>query len=136
MESQLRSNHERDKILGYTTKGVHRDDLEFLLNGHPVKKVASQGQIKTFFIALKLAQYEFLQKNCDFSPILLLDDMFDKLDNRRGSRLIELVSRKTFKQIFITDTERDRLLRIVEQTGKSYSFFNVDNGEFSIDDSF
>lgn len=136
MESQLRSNHDRDKILGYTTRGVHRDDLEFLLDGHPVKKVGSQGQIKTFFIALKLAQYEFLQKNCRFFPILLLDDMFDKLDNLRGSRLIELVSRDTFQQIFITDTQRDRLLGIVEKTGKSYAFFNVDNGEILSDQSF
>jgi DNA replication and repair protein RecF len=129
LEVQLQNNMERDAILGYTTKGVHRDDLELLLNGYPAKKDASQGQKKTLFIALKLAQFEFLVEHSGLSPVLLLDDMFDKLDELRGNRLIELVSRGMFRQIFITDTQKERLLQIVQKTGKEYSFFRVDNGE-------
>ncbi len=128
-EEQLIRNHERDLILGHTSRGVHRDDITLLLNGYPIRKMGSQGQIKTFFIALKLAQYDFLKKNCNFSPLLLLDDMFDKLDSKRGSKLVNLVSEDLFKQIFITDTQYDRLLDVVKQTGKEYSFFIVDNGE-------
>jgi DNA replication and repair protein RecF len=128
LKQQLKDSFEKDRVLGYTTKGIHRDDLELVLNGYPVKKDGSQGQKKTYFVAMKLAQYEFLQSHCGFYPILLLDDMFDKLDQIRASRLIELVSRETFKQIFITDTQRQRLLDIVEQTGKKYTFFKVDEG--------
>ncbi|MGQ1946592.1 DNA replication/repair protein RecF [Geofilum sp. OHC36d9] len=132
LEQQLKDSFEKDRVLGYTTKGIHRDDLELLLNGYPVKKDGSQGQKKTFFLAMKLAQYEFLQSHCGFYPILLLDDMFDKLDQIRASRLIELVSRETFKQIFITDTQRNRLQNIVEQTGKKYTFFKVEDGGVEI----
>ncbi len=132
-ELQLKANYERDVILGHTSKGVHRDDVEFLLDDLAIKKVGSQGQIKTFFIALKLAQYDFLQKNCNFSPILLLDDMFDKLDSKRGSQLVKLVSKDAFKQIFITDTQYDRLAEIVEQTGKDYTFFYVEDGEITVE---
>ncbi len=130
---QLKLNYEKDLILGHTTRGVHRDDVDLLLDDFQIKRVGSQGQIKTFFIALKLAQYDFLQKNSNFSPILLLDDMFDKLDSKRGSQLVKLVSKDDFKQIFITDTQYDRLLKIVEQTGKDYTFFNVDNGEITVE---
>ena len=125
----LKKNRERDIILGYTTKGVHRDELELLLNGFAVKKDGSQGQKKSFLIALKLAQYEFLSNYNEFAPILLLDDVFDKLDNERGNRLIELVSDKSFKQIFITDTQKERLAGIVTKTGKPYTFFDVNGGE-------
>jgi DNA replication and repair protein RecF len=127
----LKKNRERDIILGYTTKGIHRDDLELLLNGYAVKKDGSQGQKKSFLIALKLAQFEFLSTYNGFAPILLLDDVFDKLDNVRGNRLIELVSHDSFKQIFITDTQQERLAGIVSKTGKPYAFFNVQEGEIA-----
>lgn len=127
--SLLKKNRDKDFFLGYTTKGAHRDDLEFLLNGFPVKKDGSQGQKKSFLIALKLAQYEFLSVYNGFAPILLFDDLFDKLDEERGARLIELVSNENFKQIFITDTQKSRLIDIVSKTGKPYSFFLVNEGE-------
>ena len=132
-EDQLSSSIQRDLALGYTTKGVHRDDLDLLLEGYPVKKVGSQGQKKTFFLALKLAQYEFLSNHFGFAPILLLDDMFDKLDDLRASRLVELVGRDTFHQIFITDTQKPRLLEIVKATGKDFNFYKVEDGAFSLD---
>ncbi|GAO28830.1 DNA replication/repair protein RecF [Geofilum rubicundum] len=132
-EEQLQRSVIRDVALGYTTKGVHRDDLELLLDGYPVKKTGSQGQKKTFFLAMKLAQYEFLSNHFGFAPILLLDDMFDKLDDLRASRLIELVGRETFHQIFITDTQKPRLLEIVKKTGKDFNFYRVADGEFTLD---
>ena len=125
----LRENRQRDLILGYTTKGVHKDDLQFLLSGQPVKKEGSQGQKKSFLIALKLAQYEFLSRFNGFGPILLLDDVFDKLDQQRGNRLIQLVSQERFRQIFITDTQKHRLAEIVEKTGKENRFFEVEEGK-------
>ncbi len=125
---RMRENRQRDLILGYSTKGVHKDDLQFQLNGRPVKKEGSQGQKKSFLIALKLAQYEFLSRYNGFGPILLLDDVFDKLDQERGNSLIKLVSQEKFRQIFITDTQQQRLTEIVEKTGKENRFFEVDNG--------
>lgn len=126
--NMLVENRERDLILGYTSRGVHKDDLQFLLSGQPVKKEGSQGQKKSFLIALKLAQYEFLSRHNGFGPILLLDDVFDKLDSDRGNRLIQLVSREKFRQIFITDTQKSRLAGIVDQTGKESRFYQVENG--------
>jgi DNA replication and repair protein RecF len=124
----LANNRERDLILGYTSRGIHKDDLQFHLSAQPVKKEGSQGQKKCFLIALKLAQYEFLSRHNGFGPVLLLDDVFDKLDGDRGSRLIQLVSDEKFRQIFITDTQKSRLSAIVEKTGKQYLFFNVTEG--------
>ncbi|ASB50609.1 DNA replication/repair protein RecF [Alkalitalea saponilacus] len=133
LTEQLLKRRAKDLVLGYTSKGIHRDDLELLLNGYAVKKDGSQGQKKTFFIALKLAQFEFLKDFFGFSPILLLDDLFDKLDDERVSSLIELAGRDTFQQIFITDTQRKRLHDIVKQTGKEHRFFQVDNGEINFE---
>ncbi|MDG5800023.1 DNA replication and repair protein RecF [Marinilabiliaceae bacterium ANBcel2] len=127
-DKQLVNVQNKDAILGYTTKGVHRDDLELLLDDYPVKKTGSQGQKKSFFVALKLAQFEFLMKHFGFSPMLLLDDLFDKLDNQRSAKLIELVSKDIFQQIFITDTQKHRLVDIVKKTGKKYFIFDVKNG--------
>jgi DNA replication and repair protein RecF len=130
---QLKGSLVRDVALGYTTKGVHRDDLELILDGYSVKKTGSQGQKKTFFLAMKLAQYEFLSNHFGFAPILLLDDMFDKLDEQRASRLIELVGRETFHQIFITDTQKHRLMEVVMKTGKDFNFYKVEEGNFILD---
>ena len=126
----LNENRDKDLILGYTTKGIHRDDLELILNNYPVRQDGSQGQKKSFLIALKLAQFDFLYSHNSFSPILLLDDVFDKLDNERGNNLLNLVGQEQFRQIFITDTQKDRLNSIVKKTGRDFSFFEVDNGNF------
>ena len=131
MISLLSESKEKDLALGYTTKGIHRDDLNLILNDYPVRRDGSQGQKKIFLIALKLAQYDFLTAHNNFSPILLFDDIFDKIDTERGNRLIELVSKENFKQIFITDTQKERLNNIISVIGKEFSFYNVNNGVVS-----
>ncbi len=129
LKAQLAAVRSKDIMLGYTTKGIHKDDLELLLGGYSIKKIASQGQKKTFLIALKLAQYEFINKHNGIKPILLLDDIFDKLDDARSNRLLQLVSEDVFSQIFITDTNKPYLVDIVERTGKAYKVFDVAKGE-------
>ncbi|MBS2097516.1 DNA replication/repair protein RecF [Carboxylicivirga linearis] len=129
LKTQLIEARQKDLILGYTTKGIHKDDLEMMLSDFPIKKIASQGQKKTFLIALKLAQYEFIQRHNGIKPILLLDDIFDKLDHQRSGRLLQLVSKDMFNQIFITHTSAETLLETVKQTGKSYKMFNVEAGQ-------
>jgi len=109
----LAANIERDRILERTAVGPHRDDLALSLHGHPVKKYASQGQLKSFLLALRLAQYEVLRLEKDVSPLLLLDDIFDKLDEQRVRQLIALLIRRNFGQIFITDTQRSRMEAVV-----------------------
>jgi DNA replication and repair protein RecF len=98
---QLRATRERDKMLGFSTRGIHKDELEMMLNGYPIKRVGSQGQNKTFLIALKLAQFKFLKQTHHQPPILLLDDIFDKLDADRVRKIVELVSQKLLATIFI-----------------------------------
>lgn len=105
----LQRNHQRDIQLQRTTDGIHRDDLPFLLNGYPMKQTASQGQRKNFLFALKLAQYDILRSYKNFPPLLLLDDLFEKLDHTRITQLISLISGPEFGQVFITDTEESRL---------------------------
>jgi len=131
LKEQLLEVRSKDIVLGYTTKGTHKDDLELLLGGYAIKKIASQGQKKTFLIALKLAQYEFIHKHNGIKPIVLLDDIFDKLDDARSNRLLELVSEDVFNQIFITDTKKTYLENIVKRTGKTYKIFDVDNGQLT-----
>lgn len=126
----LAETRQRDLIIGYTTKGVHRDDLEMLLDGFPMKRIGSQGQCKTYLIALKLAQYDFLAQQGDNAPILLLDDLFDKLDAKRVANIIRLVSSERFGQIFITDTNRKNLDEIVGSIGEQYRIFAVEQGVF------
>ncbi len=125
----LCESRKRDLILGHTTKGIHRDDLESTLDLHPMKRIGSQGQNKTFLIALKLAQFDFLCKNGTTTPLLLLDDIFDKLDAKRVEEIIKLVSSDRFGQIFITDTNREYLDQIIEKIGSNYKLFSVANGE-------
>ena len=134
LNTQLIENRAKDIVLGYTSRGVHKDDLELMLGGYSIKKIASQGQKKTFLIALKLAQYEFIHKHNGIKPVLLLDDIFDKLDHSRSNRLLQLVSEDVFNQIFVTDTNKDYLTGIVKQTGKSYKVFNVVNGNITPDE--
>lgn len=129
---QLANTRQRDLILGYTTKGIHRDDMEMTLDEYPMKRIGSQGQCKTYLIALKLAQYDFLAHNGNTTPILLLDDLFDKLDSDRVERIMQLVSSDIFGQIFITDTNREYLDRIVRRTTAHHCLYSVSNGEFTL----
>lgn len=110
----LLNNYQKDKILQYTTQGIHKDDLLFAIENYQVKKLGSQGQQKTFLIALKLAQFDFLKRIYGYKPILLLDDVFDKLDAGRVEKIIKMVSDNQFGQIFITDTNKERVKRVLE----------------------
>jgi len=121
----LKSNLEKDRVLQYTSVGVHKDDLVFKINDYPIKKVGSQGQQKSFLIALKLAQFDFIKKKSGQKPILLLDDIFDKLDDNRVSQLIDLVNDDNFGQIFISDTHVDRTEQLIKKTNQSYKMFEL-----------
>lgn len=124
----LRQNREKDRIVGFTTKGVHKDDLEMNMGEFPIRKVGSQGQNKTYLIALKLAQFDFLRRLKNVRPILLLDDLFDKLDASRVRQLIHLVREDRFGQVFITDTHKEYLMQILSEAECQYRLFNVKNG--------
>lgn len=121
----LRERHEKDRVLQYSSWGVHRDDLRFSLDEHLVREYASQGQQKSYLIALKLAQYEFIRDHQKIVPVLLLDDIFDKLDERRVARLVSLVHDSHFGQIFITDTHEDRTGPLVKQIDPEARIINV-----------
>ena len=128
----LVDSRRRDLALGYTSRGVHKDDIEFSMGGHPMKRVGSQGQRKSFVIALKLAQYQYLTEQKGERPLLLLDDMFDKLDGRRGENLVNLVASDSFDQIFITDTAIERLQSVLSKTSKDHRIFGVTDGEIEV----
>ena len=115
----------RDKVLQYTTTGIHKDDLIFEIEGHPIRKFGSQGQQKSFLIALKLAQFEFVKKRSGQHPILLFDDIFDKLDEFRVAKIVDMVNNDDFGQIFISDTHAARTEEIVRSTHQSYRIFNL-----------
>lgn len=125
----IQRDRQKDRAVGYSLHGVHRDDLEMLIDGYPMKTEGSQGQNKTFALALKLAQFRFLRRTASkTTPLLLLDDIFDKLDSRRVGQIVELVGGDEFGQIFITDTNRENLDRILQQTGPDYKIFDVESG--------
>ena len=128
----MRRNRQRDMAVGHTTTGIHRDELEMLLDGFPIKKVGSQGQNKTYFVSLKLAQFRYLLDVGGSTPILLLDDIFDRLDARRVEEIVKLVSGPEFGQIFISDTNRESLDRILDRINSSSNIYNVVNGEVKI----
>lgn len=119
---------ERDKILGYSTQGIHKDELEMTLDDFPIKRVGSQGQNKTYLIALKFAQFDFLKKTHLCSPLLLLDDIFDKLDSRRVEKIVKLASSDLFGQIFITDTNREHLDLLLANISKEAQIFRISDG--------
>lgn len=121
----LLQNRAKDRALQYTSVGIHKDDLRFEIEDHPIKKFGSQGQQKSFLIALKLAQFQFLKKHSGTTPILLLDDVFDKLDELRVAQLIQLVQGDQYEQIFITDTHPERTEQIVKGTGVPYKMFTL-----------
>ena len=129
LHKTLEEKRETDKILGYTSVGIHKDDLQFLLGNHLIRKIGSQGQNKTYLIALKLAQFHFLLQKNTSVPILLLDDIFDKLDANRVERIIRLVTDGDFGQIFVTDTNRKYLNEILTSMKHDYKLFQVEEGK-------
>lgn len=132
---QLQRDRYKDRAVGYSLHGIHKDDLEMLQGGYPVRREGSQGQSKTFLIALKLAQFDFLcRTGSRTTPILLLDDIFDKLDAQRVEQIVSLVSSDRFGQIFITDTNRDHLSRILARMDGDNRIFMVEKGAISLND--
>lgn len=121
----LKKSINKDKAIQYTTVGTHKDDLVFLIDDFPIKKFGSQGQQKSFLIALKLAQFDFIKLQSGVSPILLLDDIFDKLDENRVAQIINLVDDEHFGQIFISDTHAERTEDVIKQTHQSYKIFKL-----------
>jgi len=129
MEELLAVSLDRDRAVRYTTTGIHKDDLTFLIQGHPVKKFGSQGQQKSFIIAIRLAQYEYIKNLKGYKPVMLLDDIFDKLDNKRVERLITLTSHDNLGQVFITDTQRERIEHMLQEIDIDHKIFEIKNGE-------
>ena len=123
--SLLEQNINKDRALQYTSVGVHKDDLSFEIENYPIKKFGSQGQQKSFLIALKLAQFEYVKKQSGEKPILLFDDIFDKLDETRVAKIVEMVNNNEFGQLFISDTHPERTEKIVKSTHQSYKMFNL-----------
>ncbi len=121
----LSENLDKDRASQYTTVGIHKDDLNFEIETHPVKKFGSQGQQKSFLIALKLAQFHFIKEKAKTTPILLLDDIFDKLDEDRVTQIITLVDDENFGQIFISDTHAERTENVIKKTHKAYKIFKL-----------
>lgn len=131
-KSKMIANRQRDMIIGHTATGIHRDELEMLLDGFPIKKVGSQGQNKTYFVSLKLAQFKYLLETGETTPILVLDDIFDRLDSSRVEEIVKLVSEPEFGQIFLSDTNRESLDRILERLNNDSHLYSVADGEIKL----
>jgi len=127
-EELLKEAMPKDRIVQHTTVGIHKDDLVLKLGEHPIKKLGSQGQKKTYLVALKLAQFDFIKEISGLNPILLLDDVFDKLDQNRVKQIVAAVAGEQFGQIFMTDTNRENLDSIVKEMNADFRIFNVDKG--------
>ena len=127
----LKESFERDRIMKYTTVGVQRDDFIFEMDGYPIRRFGSQGQQKTFLLALKLAQFDLMREAFGFAPLLLLDDVFDKLDMLRTKNLLQMVSSDDFGQIFITDSNKVRMSSLVESLESDKAYFETADGEFT-----
>ncbi|MBP1839708.1 DNA replication/repair protein RecF [Formosa algae] len=125
LKELLEHSLNKDRAVQYTSTGIHKDDLLFEIDGHPIKKFGSQGQQKSFLIALKLAQFDFIKGLSGVNPILLLDDIFDKLDEQRVGQIIKLVNDSNFGQLFISDTHADRTEHAIKQVHQSYQIFNI-----------
>lgn len=128
----LRNNLQRDLVLQRTTNGIHRDDFLFLLNGNEVKRYGSQGQQKSFLIALKLAEFQVIAEKKKFKPLLLLDDIFDKLDDKRINKILKLVTEGMFGQLFITDARPDRCKEILNEMNLKAGIVSIENGKFKV----
>lgn len=135
MEELLVRSRERDRITGFTSCGPHRDDMKMRIEGQMLKRYGSQGQQKSFLVALKLAQYTIVAQELIEKPILLLDDLFDKLDMQRVERLLDLVGGSEFGQIFITDCNKVRLQTILDRSRQNYALYNISNGSISNDET-
>lgn len=132
LQELLASSFEKDRLLKHTTCGIQRDDLEFTMDGWPIRKCGSQGQQKSFLVSLKFAQYEIMKRTCGFAPMLLLDDVFDKLDMNRISNLLSMVSSSDFGQIFITDSNKVRMAGVVDRITDDRAYFETEAGEFRL----
>ena len=130
LEQILAASYDKDRALKYTSAGIQRDDFLFKMNGHPIRRYGSQGQQKSFLVSLKFAQYELMKKNYGFAPVLLLDDVFDKLDMSRISNLLEMVASNDFGQIFITDSNKVRMAGIVDKLTQDRAYFDTTAGTF------
>lgn len=130
-EEILKESRAKDQILGFTSQGVHRDDLKTGLGDYSMRRLGSQGQVKSFTIALKLAIFDYLRRSSGLTPILLLDDIFDKLDSSRVGRIMEVVSGGDFGQIFITDTNREHLDETISSIRSESKLFEVSDGHFT-----
>ncbi len=131
----LKQAFEKDRVLQHTSVGIHRDDLEMRLGEHPIRRVGSQGQQKTYLLALKLAQFELYKKHTNIAPLLLLDDVFDKLDMARVEQLIQLVAHNGFGQIFLTDSNKTRLDSILSSVNNNHALFRVKDGNVELSNS-
>ena len=131
LDQLLEASYEKDRMLKHTTSGIHRDDFIFRMNGHPIRRYGSQGQQKSFLVSLKFAQYEIMKRNYGFAPILLLDDVFDKLDMGRISNLLQMVASNDFGQIFITDSNKVRMAGIVDGLTRDRAYFETVSGTFA-----
>ena len=127
----LRERRERDRIFKFTTAGVQRDDFLFTMDGHPIRRCGSQGQQKSFLVALKFAQYEVMKGTYGYPPVMLLDDLFDKLDMARVGNLLRLVADQSFGQIFLSDSNKVRTESIVDTLTSDRSYFETAGGVFT-----
>jgi DNA replication and repair protein RecF len=125
----LHASLDKDRAARFTTTGTHKDDLELKIESYPVKKFGSQGQQKSFVIAIKLAQFEYTKNIVGFKPILLFDDIFDKLDDGRVEQLIKLVSENSFGQVFITDTQQHRIEKVFNTVNIDHKIFRIDDNQ-------
>ena len=131
LDQLLQASFEKDRMLKYTTSGIQRDDILFTMNGHPIRRCGSQGQQKSFLVSLKFAQYDIMKRNYGFAPLLLLDDVFDKLDMTRISNLLQMVSGNDFGQIFITDSNKVRMAGIVDGLTQDRVYYETAAGRFT-----
>ncbi len=132
MEMLLNESLKKDLSVQFTTEGIHKDDLVFYIGDYPIKKLGSQGQMKTYLISLKLAQFDFIKEISGLKPILLLDDIFDKLDQYRVEQIVKVVAGEQFGQIFLTDTNREHLDGIIRKMDADFRIFNVDSGKVDL----
>jgi len=128
LEDLLKNSVAKDRALQFTSQGIHKDELIFYIGDHPIKKLGSQGQMKTYLVSLKLAQFDFIKVISGLKPILLLDDIFDKLDQHRVEQIVKVVAGEQFGQIFITDTNREHLDSIIRKMDTDSRIFLVENG--------
>ncbi len=129
LDQLLAVSVEKDRMARFTTHGIHKDDLDLLISGYPLKKFGSQGQQKSYIIAIKLAQFDYTRNIKGFKPVLLFDDIFDKLDEKRVHQLIRLVSENSFGQVFISDTQRSRIERLFEEVKIDHRIFRIIEGK-------